>query len=101
MSINLDNFSKAFTYTVVCRDHTGKPIVIDNVCLVGHGEKPELIFGEWLKFSQYQYSYGNVITVQEALALPTAGDHISLMAKVELIGGTSRFITHTTAVRDL
>jgi len=101
MSDNIDNFAKAFTYTCTTRDHTGKPIVIDNVCLVQHGWKPGEIFNTWLAFVQYQYSFGEVITVQEALALPTAGDHISLMAKVELIGGSAPYITHTTAVRDL
>ena len=101
MSDNIDNFSKAFTYTCIFRDHTGKPVQTENVCIVAAGEKPELVFAEWLGFAGFHYSYGSVITVSEALALGTAIDHLTLQGKVDMIGDTARYITHTIAVRDL
>ncbi len=101
MSDNIDNFVKAFTYTCTFRDHNDKPVQTDNVCIVAAGEKPELVFAEWLGFARFQYSYGSVITVQEALALGQAIDHLTLQGKVDMIGDTDRYITHTTAIRDL
>lgn len=102
MSDNIDNFAKAFTYTTTFQDVTGnRTVECDNVCLVSHGYKPEEIFASWLHAANVRYKYGNVITVLEALDLPTGKNHLSLKGKVELIGATAQYITHTTAIRDL
>lgn len=102
MSDNIDNFAKAFTYTTTFQDATGnRTVECDNVCLVSHGYKPEEIFTSWLHAVNVRYQYGKVITVQEALELPTGKNHLSLKGKVELIGDTAQYITHTTAIRDL
>jgi hypothetical protein len=97
---NVSDFEKAFTYTCTFRDETGKPVLTENVCIVAHGVKPEAVFQSWLGFPLYQFSYGNVISVQEALSMPTARDHLSLQGKIDIVSDGVPFLTHTASVRD-